>query len=145
MNVLHFLHLYQKCFTKNLEKKNKYFQENFYFSKNRVTYNRKVLPVCKTVKQGCRERPANEPNDTNFHSFIWSKEDGQRSWAHSLEYWNPSGGLSHALVMITTKPFILCVKSFLQTIYRFVLKEGVSLESLSQLLKFFFSLGDSSR
>ena len=25
------------------------------------------------------------------------------SWGHSLEFWNPSGGLSHSLVIITTR------------------------------------------
>ena len=59
------------------------------------------------LPQGCRERPVSQLDSTNFHSFIWTKEDGQSSWAHSLEFWNPSGGLSHAIVMITTRNDIL--------------------------------------
>ena len=41
--------------------------------------------------------------DTKFHSFLLTKEDKQMSWGHSLEFWNPSGGLSHSLVIITTR------------------------------------------
>ena len=42
-------------------------------------------------------------DDTKFHSFLLTKEDKQMSWGHSLEFWNPSGGLSHSLVIITTR------------------------------------------
>ena len=84
-------------------------------------------------------------SDTNFHSFIWQKEDGQTSWAHSCEFWSPSGGLSQALVMISSRPLILPVKEFLKAIYSYVFKEGITLESLSSILHFFFSLMNSTR
>ena len=51
--------------------------------------------------------PKTGDEDTKFHSFLLTKEDKQMSWGHSLEFWNPSGGLSHSLVIITTRNCIL--------------------------------------
>ena len=62
------------------------------------------------LPQGCREKPVSQTSPFNFHSFIWTKEDGKSSWAHSLEFWNPSGGLSHSVVIISTRPLMLSVK-----------------------------------
>ena len=82
---------------------------------------------------------------TSFHSFLLTKEEGNRSWGHSLEFWNPSGGLSYSLLIITTRPLILTMEKILNYIYKIVLIDGLNLENFSKLLTFLFSLQDSYR
>ena len=95
------------------------------------------------LPKGSRAKP--DDCDTNFHSFLLTKEDGTTSWGHSLEFWNPSGGLSHSLVLITTRPLILAAAKILHFVYETILINGITLESFSNLLSFLFSLQDSHR
>lgn len=91
---------------------------------------------------GCRE--ATESSSRSCHSFIWKKEDGSFSWVHSMEFWNPSGGLSHALAFISRRPLIICSHKILNLVYDLVFTSGLPLESLQQLLNNVFALKESS-
>lgn len=91
---------------------------------------------------GCRELTENSTR--SCHSFIWKKEDGSSSWVHAMEFWNPSGGLSHALALISRRALILCSHKILNLIYDLVFTSGLPLNSLQQLLNNVFALKESS-